>query len=53
MLVLAVVGWSYAAGKPTGRAEPRIFDVPGDVLYEVRSYREGEHPRAGQVGIAV
>lgn len=42
-----------AADKRIGRAAPSEIKVPADINYQVRSYRTGEHPRAGQIGIGV
>lgn len=53
LFVMAVFGLSVAADHKAGRAAPAKFKVPADVHYEVRTYREGQYPRAGQVGIAV
>ena len=44
---------SSSADQDVGRPAPANIKVPEDIRYAVRSYREGEHPRAGQVGIAV
>jgi acetyl esterase/lipase len=53
MLLLVASGLSVTAEKRNGRAEPGIFSVPEDVHYEVKTYREGPHLRAGLVGVAV
>jgi acetyl esterase/lipase len=53
VVILAISGTSIAAHKNAGRPAPAEIKVPQDIRYEVRSYREGAHPRAGQVGMAV
>jgi acetyl esterase/lipase len=52
-LVLAAASLSMAEERRIGRAPPVKIEIPADVHYDIRSYRAGEHPRAGQVGIAV
>jgi len=42
-----------ASNKQAGRPALAEIKVPKDIHYEVRTYHEGEHTRAGQVGIAV
>ncbi len=51
--MVTVCGMSVAADQGGGRSAPGKFKVPEDIHYEVKTYRDGPHPRAGQVGIAV
>jgi acetyl esterase/lipase len=53
LFVVTVCGLSVAADQGGGRSAPGKFKVPEDIHYEVKTYRDGPHPRAGQVGIAV
>ena len=53
LFMMAVAGSSFAANRPVGRPAPADIEVPENISYEVYSYRQGDHPRAGQIGIAV
>ena len=54
MVVLGVVSLTWCAVTSfSARAPAKEIAVPDSIKYEVKTYRKGSHPRAGQVGIAV